>query len=174
MTVREAFLFFRGHPKVQARLKQLIDVGLDYLQLGQPAKTLSGGESQRLKLAGHLSGTRRGRTLFVLDEPTTGLHFSDVVKLLDCFDSLLSVGHSLIVTEHNVQVMKAADYLIDVGPGAAQKGGRIVACGTPEQIAKHPGSVTAGCLTGLLTPAAAPAGQSAEASAPDTPSDPRP
>ena len=97
MTVREAFTFFRGQPKVQARLKKLIDVGLDYVRLGQPANTLSGGESQRLKLAGYMSGAKRGRSLFILDEPTTGLHFSDIVQLLDCFDALLAVGHSLLV-----------------------------------------------------------------------------
>jgi len=142
MTVREAFTFFRGRPKVQARLKRLIDVGLDYVRLGQPAKTLSGGEAQRLKLAGYMSSARRGRALFILDEPTTGLHFSDIVQLLDCFDALLSVGHSLIVVEHNLQLMKAADYIIDLGPGAADEGGRVVVKGTPEMVAHHPQSVT--------------------------------
>jgi excinuclease ABC subunit A len=142
MTVREAFSFFRGQPKVQSRLKHLIDVGLEYLQLGQPATTLSAGESQRLKLAAHLSEASKSRTLFLLDEPTTGLHFSDVVTLLDCFEALLSVGHSLIVVEHNLQLMRAADYLIDLGPGAGEDGGRIVAQGTPEQIAGHPTSLT--------------------------------
>jgi excinuclease ABC subunit A len=135
MTVREAFAFFRGQPKVQARLKQLMDVGLDYLQLGQPANTLSAGEAQRLKLAAHLSEASRSRTLFLLDEPTTGLHPSDVVTLLDCFDALLSVGHSLIVVEHNLQLMRSADYLIDLGPGAGDDGGKIVAQGTPEELA---------------------------------------
>ncbi|MBN2578501.1 MAG: excinuclease ABC subunit UvrA [Pirellulales bacterium] len=151
MTVREAFTFFRGQPKVQARLKKLIDVGLDYVRLGQPANTLSGGEAQRLKLAGYTSGAKRGRCLFILDEPTTGLHFSDVVQLLDCFDALLSVGHSLIVVEHNLQMMKAADYLIDLGPGAADEGGRIVAKGTPEMVARSADSVTGKFLTGILT-----------------------
>ena len=135
MTVREAFAFFRGQPKVQARLKQLIDVGLDYLRLGQPANTLSAGEAQRLKLAAYLSEASRSRTLFLLDEPTTGLHFADVVTLLDCFDALLAVGHSLIVVEHNLQLMRAADYLIDLGPSAGDAGGRIVAQGTPEEVA---------------------------------------
>ena len=135
MTVREAFGFFRGQQKVQARLKQLIDVGLDYLQLGQPANTLSAGEAQRLKLAAHLSEASRNRTLFLLDEPTTGLHFADVVTLLDCFEALLSVGHSLIVVEHNLQLMRAADYLIDLGPGAGEAGGQIVCVGTPEEVA---------------------------------------
>jgi len=142
MTVREAFTFFRGRPKVQARLKRLIDVGLEYVRLGQPANTLSGGEAQRLKLAAYMSATRRGRSLFILDEPTTGLHFSDIVQLLDCFDALLAVGHSLVVVEHNLQMMKMADYIIDLGPGAADEGGRVVAKGTPEMIARNPDSVT--------------------------------
>ncbi len=150
MTVREAFTFFRGCAKVQARLKRLIDVGLDYLRLGQPANTLSGGEAQRLKLASYLSSTRRGRTLFVLDEPTTGLHFSDVLQLLDCFDSLLEVGHSLIVVEHNLQMMKAADYIIDLGPGAADQGGQVVVQGTPEKVARHESSATAPYLAQAL------------------------
>jgi excinuclease ABC subunit A len=150
MTVREAFTFFRGQTKVQARLKRLIDVGLDYLRLGQPANTLSGGESQRLKLAGHLSTARRGRTLFLLDEPTTGLHFSDIVQLLDCFDALLAVGHSLIVVEHNLHLIKAADYLIDLGPGAADEGGRVVARGTPEMVSRSAESVTGRYLAQVL------------------------
>jgi excinuclease ABC subunit A len=156
MTVREAFTFFRGKAKVQSRLKRLIDVGLDYVRLGQPANTLSGGEAQRLKLAGYMSaaGHRpkggRGRCLFILDEPTTGLHFSDTVQLLDCFDALLSVGHSLIVVEHNLQVMKAADYIIDLGPGAADKGGKVVAKGTPEMVARCSESVTARYLGKVL------------------------
>jgi excinuclease ABC subunit A len=142
MTAREGFTFFRGHKKIQARLKHLIDVGLDYLRLGQPATTLSGGEAQRLKLAAYLLARRNGRTLFVLDEPTTGLHYSDIVRLLDCFEALLDVGHSLVVVEHNLQLMKAADYIIDLGPGAAGDGGRIVATGTPEEIAACAASAT--------------------------------
>jgi excinuclease ABC subunit A len=159
MTVREAFSFFRGQTKVQARLKRLIDVGLDYLRLGQPASTLSSGEAQRLKLAAYMSGAGRNRTLFLLDEPTTGLHFSDVVQLLDCFDALLAVGHSLIVVEHNLQMMRAADYIIDLGPGAADEGGRVVATGTPEQIAATRESVTGRFLAETL--AAGPQEQSA-------------
>jgi len=155
MTVREAFTFFRGRPKVQARLKRLIDVGLDYVRLGQPANTLSGGESQRLKLAAYLSGAKRGRCLFILDEPTTGLHFADVVQLLDCFDALLAAGHSLIVVEHNLQVMKAADYIIDLGPGAADEGGRVVAEGSPEKIARCSVSITGQFLSRALSEKAA-------------------
>jgi excinuclease ABC subunit A len=150
MTVREAFTFFRGQAKVQARLKRLIDVGLDYVQLGQPANTLSGGEAQRLKLAGYMSSAKRGRCLFILDEPTTGLHFFDIVQLLDCFDALLAVGHSLIVVEHNLQMMKAADYIIDLGPGAADEGGQIVVKGTPEMVANCPHSITGRYLSEAL------------------------
>jgi excinuclease ABC subunit A len=150
MTVREAFTFFRGQIKVQTRLKRLIDVGLDYLRLGQPANTLSGGEAQRLKLAGYLSAARRARSLFILDEPTTGLHFSDVVQLLDCFEALLAVGHSLIVVEHNLHVMKCADYIIDLGPGAADEGGTVVAQGTPEYVSRSKSSVTGRFLAQAL------------------------
>ncbi|MGY8769801.1 MAG: excinuclease ABC subunit UvrA [Pirellulales bacterium] len=142
MTIREAFVFFRGQPKVQSKLQKLIDVGLDYLRLGQPANTLSAGEAQRLKLAGYLASSKRGRTLFLLDEPTTGLHFSDIVQLLDCFESLIQVGHSLIVVEHNVHVMMAADWIVDLGPGAAEEGGTVVAEGTPEDLAQNPASKT--------------------------------
>ncbi|MBN1909303.1 MAG: excinuclease ABC subunit UvrA [Pirellulales bacterium] len=150
MTVREAFTFFRGQPKVQARLKRLIDVGLDYVRLGQPANTLSGGEAQRLKLAAYMSSAKRGRCLFILDEPTTGLHFSDIVQLLDCFDALLAVGHSLIIVEHNLQMIKTADYLIDLGPGAADEGGRLIAKGTPEMVSRTPESITGRFLVDLL------------------------
>jgi excinuclease ABC subunit A len=150
MTAREAFTFFRGCNKVQVRMKRLIDVGLDYLRLGQPANTLSGGEAQRLKLAGYMSAAKRSRTLFILDEPTTGLHFADVVQLLDCFEALLAVGHSLIVVEHNLQMMKAADWIIDLGPGAADEGGRIVSQGTPEYIARQEQTATGRFLAEAL------------------------
>ena len=146
MTAHEAFRFFRGQPKVQSRLRALIDVGLDYLQLGQPANTLSGGEAQRLKLAGRLAVKQASRTLFILDEPTTGLHFSDVEQLVDCFGALLDVGHSLLVIEHNLQMMMAADWIIDLGPGAAEEGGRIVTEGTPEEVAACEASVTGSAL----------------------------
>jgi excinuclease ABC subunit A len=142
MTVRQANSFFRGHAKVQSKLKRLIDVGLDYVGLGQSATTLSSGEAQRLKLAGFLAGARRKRTLFILDEPTTGLHFSDIVQLIDCFDALLADGHSLLVVEHNQQLMQAADYLIDLGPGAADRGGHVVVAGTPEEVAACQASLT--------------------------------
>ncbi|TWT32868.1 excinuclease ABC subunit UvrA [Blastopirellula retiformator] len=150
MTIREAFVFFRGQPKVQAKLQRLIDVGLDYLRLGQPANTLSAGEAQRLKLAGYLASSKRGRTLFLLDEPTTGLHFADIAQLLDCFNSLLQVGHSLIVVEHNLHMMMAADYIIDMGPGAADEGGMVVATGTPEEVAQNQNSRTGRALAEAL------------------------
>jgi excinuclease ABC subunit A len=151
MTTREAFTFFRGQTKVQTKLKQLIDVGLDYLRLGQPANTLSSGEAQRLKLAAYMSRATRSRTLFLLDEPTTGLHFADIVRLLDCFDALLAVGHSLIVVEHNLQMMKAADWIIDLGPGAAEDGGRIVVQGTPETVVACSQSTTGRYLGPVLS-----------------------
>ncbi len=150
MTIRQAFTFFRGQVKVQTKLKQLIDVGLDYLRLGQPATTLSSGEAQRLKLAAYMSRATRNRTLFLLDEPTTGLHFADIVRLLDCFDALLAVGHSLIVVEHNLQMMKAADWIIDLGPGAAEEGGIVVVQGTPETVATCPASTTGRYLAPVL------------------------
>jgi excinuclease ABC subunit A len=142
LTVREAFRFFRAHANIERRLKLLLDVGLEYIRLGQPADTLSGGEAQRLKLAGHLASSRKPRCLFLLDEPTTGLHPSDVAHLLDCFDRLLQTGHSLIVVEHDLDVIKCADHVIDLGPGAAAEGGRVVAAGTPEEVAGVPESHT--------------------------------
>lgn len=142
MTAREAFEHFRGQTKIQQKLKRLIDVGLDYIKLGQPANTLSGGEAQRLKLCSFLSTQRKGPCLFIFDEPTTGLHFADVVKLLDVFNSLIDAGHSIVVVDHNPLVMRAADYVIDMGPGAADEGGRVVAQGTPEEIAADPNSIT--------------------------------
>ncbi|MDR2642357.1 MAG: excinuclease ABC subunit UvrA [Planctomycetaceae bacterium] len=140
MTAREAFIFFRGQVKLQRRLKRMIDVGLDYIRIGQRLDTLSGGELQRLKLASYLMQIRNGSSLLLLDEPTTGLHFADVEQLLICFDMLLEMGHSLIVIEHNLQVIEAADHIIDIGPGAADKGGKIVAEGTPKEISNNPNS----------------------------------
>ncbi len=155
LSVREAFTFFRGHRKILTRLKCLMDVGLDYLRLGQPANTLSGGEAQRLKMATYIAAPRKGRTLFVLDEPTTGLHFSDVLQLLDCFDSLLDMGHSLVVVEHHSLMMQAADYIVDMGPGAASNGGQVVAVGTPEEVAAHSDSATGKFLAAELERSAA-------------------
>ena len=156
MSVREGIRHFRGHDKVQRRLRALSEVGLAYLRLGQPANTLSAGESQRLKLAAFLARGKRSRTLFLLDEPTTGLHFSDIVQLLDCFDSLLEAGHSLIVVEHNLQLMMAADHIIELGPGPSERGGKVVATGTPEDLARHPDSITGKFLSEDLIRFAAP------------------
>ena len=150
LTVREAFVFFRGETKVQAKLKRLIDVGLGYLPLGQGANTLSGGEAQRLKMATAISTRPQNRTLYILDEPTTGLHFADVAQLIDCFTALIDVGHSLIVVDHNLQLIKQADYLIDLGPGAADAGGEVVGVGTPEELAKNSPHPTARCLAEAL------------------------
>ncbi len=144
LTAREAFAFFKHRPKVQAKLRPLIDVGLDYLRLGQPANTLSGGEAQRLKLAGHLAGsagavTRAAsgpKTLFLLDEPTTGLHPADVQKLIGCLDALADLGHTLVIVEHSPELMAAADWLIDLGPEGGGDGGRVVATGSPEAVAQ--------------------------------------
>ncbi len=156
MTVRQAFSFFRGQPKVQGKLKALIDVGLDYIRLGQPATTLSSGEAQRLKLALYLNSSRKRRTLFLLNEPTSGLHMRDVVRLVDCFDALISVGHSFIVIEHNLQLIKHADWIIDLGPGAADRGGQIVVQGTPEQVVECEHSVTGRYLKTELEPQVKP------------------
>ena len=143
LSVRDAFSFFRGQHRLQRRLKVLRDVGLDYITLGQPADTLSGGESQRLKLAAFLSHSARGRTLFVIDEPTTGLHPADVAKLIDCLGQIAAAGHSLVVIEHDINFIRSADYLIDLGPEAGPAGGQIVATGTPSpRVAGVAASVT--------------------------------
>ena len=154
MSVRQAFSFFRGQVKVQSRLKPLMDVGLDYLRLGQSAITLSSGEAQRLKLASYTTQLKRHRTLFILEEPTAGLHFADVIQLIDSFDALISVGHSVVVVDHNPRLMKAADYIIDVGPGAGEQGGNVVAQGSPEEVAGCEDSVTGRYLRSLLAESA--------------------
>jgi excinuclease ABC subunit A len=134
MTVREALAFFSSSPKVLRRLQVLDEIGLGYLRLGQPATTLSGGEAQRIKIAAHLSSHSGDRVLYILDEPTTGLHFDDIAKLLAAFRKLLQAGHTLLVIEHNLDVIKTADWIIDLGPEGGEEGGEIVATGTPEQI----------------------------------------
>jgi excinuclease ABC subunit A len=154
MTVSEAIEFFRNHPdgkRVAQRLKILDDVGLGYLRLGQPATTLSGGEAQRVKLAAHLSAQQEGHTLFIFDEPTTGLHFDDIAKLLKCFNALLDAGHSILIIEHNLDVIKCADYLIDLGPGGGINGGKVVATGSPEEVALNPHSYTGHFLKKILS-----------------------
>ncbi|MEO2195330.1 MAG: excinuclease ABC subunit UvrA, partial [bacterium] len=150
MTVREALSFFSGSPKVVRRLQVLDEIGLGYLRLGQPATTLSGGEAQRIKIASHLSTRKTDRTLYILDEPTTGLHFDDIAKLLAAFRKLLQAGNSLLVIEHNLDVIKTADWIIDLGPEGGADGGRIVAEGTPEQIAMSEDSHTGHYLRPVL------------------------
>jgi excinuclease ABC subunit A len=150
LTVREALAFFSTSPKVLRRLRVLDEIGLGYLRLGQPATTLSGGEAQRIKIAAHLSSKTGERILYILDEPTTGLHFDDIAKLLAAFKKLLQAGHSLLVIEHNLDVIKTADWVIDLGPEGGDEGGRVVAAGTPEQIARHDASHTGRYLRAVL------------------------
>ena len=150
LTVREAIAFFAGSPKVLRRLLVLDEVGLGYLRLGQPATTLSGGEAQRIKIASHLATETGERMLYILDEPTTGLHFDDIAKLLAAFRRLLQAGHSLLVIEHNLDVIKCADWLIDLGPEGGDGGGRLVAAGTPEDIAAVEASHTGRHLAEVL------------------------
>jgi excinuclease ABC subunit A len=142
LTVREALTFFGSSPKVLRRLQVLDEIGLGYLRLGQPATTLSGGEAQRIKIAAHLTSQGGERLLYILDEPTTGLHFDDIAKLLTAFKKLLEAGSTLIVIEHNLDVIKTADYIIDLGPEGGEDGGRVVATGTPEQVAQVETSYT--------------------------------
>jgi excinuclease ABC subunit A len=150
MTVREALAFFSTSPKVLRRLQVLDEIGLGYLRLGQPATTLSGGEAQRIKIAAHLSSFGGERILYILDEPTTGLHFDDIAKLLAAFRKLVEAGHTLLVIEHNLDVIKTADYVIDLGPEGGAAGGEVVATGTPEQIAQAEGSHTGRALRDVL------------------------
>ena len=150
MTVREALSFFGASPKVLRRLQVLDEIGLGYLRLGQPATTLSGGEAQRIKIASHLASSSGERLLYVLDEPTTGLHFDDIAKLLAAFRKLLEQGHTLLVIEHNLDVIKTADYLIDLGPEGGEAGGAVVATGTPEQVAANEASHTGRYLKTVL------------------------
>jgi len=165
MTVREAIAFFAAHPKATARLRVLEEVGLGYLRLGQSATTLSGGEAQRMKLAAHLQpatreanrprGTedqprRRRHVLYIFDEPTTGLHFDDISKLLSAFRRLIDAGGSILVIEHNLEVIKTADWVIDLGPEGGDRGGYIVGSGPPEAIAKLPKSYTGKFLASIL------------------------
>ncbi len=142
MTVDEACEFFENVPSVLRKISTLQDVGLGYIKLGQPSTTLSGGEAQRIKLATELSRRSTGRTIYVLDEPTTGLHFADVHKLVDILTRLTDGGNTVVVIEHNLDVIKTADYIIDIGPEGGERGGTIVASGTPEEICKNKKSYT--------------------------------
>ena len=151
MTVREALSFFASTPKVLRRLQVLDEIGLGYLRLGQPATTLSGGEAQRIKIAAHLSSHAGDRLLYILDEPTTGLHFDDIAKLLAAFRKLLEAGHTLIVIEHNLDVIKVSDWIIDLGPEGGEDGGRVLAMATPEQVAHNPDSHTGKYIREVLS-----------------------
>jgi excinuclease ABC subunit A len=150
LTVKEALGFFSESQRLVNRLKVLNDVGLGYLRLGQSATTLSGGEAQRVKLAAHLAQATCEGTLFIFDEPTTGLHFDDIAKLLDAFERLVANGGSVLIIEHNMDVIRAVDWVIDLGPEGGEAGGRIVAVGTPEKIAAAEASHTGRFLRAVL------------------------
>ena len=150
MTVEEAAEFFKNIPQAAARLQTLADVGLGHMRLGQTAPTLSGGEAQRVKLATELSRRATGKTLYLIDEPTTGLSFYDVHKLLDVVQRLVDKGNSVLVIEHNMDVIRCSDWIIDLGPEGGNLGGEIVAIGTPEEVAKNPASYTGQYLKHVL------------------------
>ncbi|HXW82868.1 MAG TPA: ATP-binding cassette domain-containing protein, partial [Candidatus Binataceae bacterium] len=155
MTVAEAVEFMGSVPPIRQKLETLRDVGLDYIHLGQSATTLSGGEAQRIKLAKELSRRATGRTLYILDEPTTGLHFDDIKCLLTVLGRLADTGNTVMVIEHNLDVIKTADYIIDLGPEGGDRGGAIVAKGTPEEVAEVAGSYTGQFLREVLRERAA-------------------
>ena len=150
MSISEALEFFSNIPNISQKLKALADVGLGYVKLGQSAVTLSGGESQRMKLAAELGRKGTGNTLYILDEPTTGLHFEDIKVLLGVMQQLVEQGNTVIVIEHNLDILKSVDYIFDMGPEGGKAGGRIVAEGTPEELAGNPDSVTGPFLAELL------------------------
>jgi excinuclease ABC subunit A len=150
MTVEEGLQFFENIPRVRRKLETINDVGLGYVELGQSAITLSGGEAQRVKLASELSKRPTGKTLYLLDEPTTGLHFEDIKKLLGVLQRLTDAGNSVIVIENNLDVIKTADWLIDLGPEGGERGGRVIAEGTPEEVAEVEGSYTGQFLKHVL------------------------
>jgi len=155
MTVEEAIGLFAKVPSIYKKLKTLYDVGLGYIRLGQPATTLSGGEAQRVKLAAELARQGTGRTMYILDEPTTGLHFADVERLLQVLQRLVDAGNSIVVIEHNMEVMKSADWIIDLGPEGGDAGGQVIAQGTPEEVAENEQSLTANYLRRMFTEEAA-------------------
>jgi excinuclease ABC subunit A len=149
-TVEDAVEILANVPLIQTKLKTLVDVGLGYIHLGQSSTTLSGGEAQRIKLAKELSKRQTGKTFYILDEPTTGLHFEDVRHLLDVLQRLVDLGNSVLVIEHNLDVMKSADYIIDLGPEGGEGGGQIVTSGTPEEVVKNTRSYTAAALRKVM------------------------
>jgi len=150
MTVEEGVSFFDGLPKLKRKLKTLYDVGLGYIKIGQSSTTLSGGEAQRVKLATELSKRSTGKTIYILDEPTTGLHTADVANLIDVLKQLVEAGNTVLVIEHNLDVIKTADYIIDLGPEGGDKGGTVVATGTPEDVATVSASYTGQYLAKIL------------------------
>jgi excinuclease ABC subunit A len=150
MTIEEALEFFENIPNIKHRIQTLNDIGLGYIKLGQSATTLSGGEAQRLKLASELQRKATGQTLFILDEPTTGLHSEDVKKLLEVLQRIVNNGDTVLVIEHNLDVIKCADYIIDLGPEGGNKGGNLVVCGTPEEVADCKESYTGVFLKKVL------------------------
>jgi excinuclease ABC subunit A len=150
MTVDTAAKFFENIPSIAKKLDTLVEVGLGYIKLGQPATTFSGGEAQRIKLATELSRRATGKTLYILDEPTTGLHTDDVKRLMVILKKLVASGNSMVVIEHNLDVIKTADYIIDMGPEGGRNGGTIIAEGTPEQVSKIPNSFTGQYLKNIL------------------------
>ncbi len=150
MTVEEALTFFQHVPSIKRKIETLYEVGLSYIRLGQPSTTLSGGEAQRIKLATELSKRSTGKTIYILDEPTTGLHFADVHKLTTILKRLAEGGNTVIVIEHNLDVIKTADYIIDIGPEGGDGGGTIVAQGTPEEIALESASYTGKYMAKIL------------------------
>lgn len=150
MTVEEGLEFFSSLPRIARKLQTLQDVGLGYIKIGQPATTLSGGEAQRVKLATELSRRSTGRTIYILDEPTTGLHIADVHKLIDVLQKLVDAGNTVVVIEHNLDLIKTADHIIDLGPEGGDNGGTIVATGTPEEVAKIESSYTGQYLKKVL------------------------
>ena len=152
MPIEEALTFFEHIPKIRRRIQTLHDVGLDYMRLGQPATTLSGGEAQRVKLAAELCKVATGRTLYILDEPTTGLHFADIQRLLEVLQTLVDQGNSVVVIEHNLDVIKTADRLIDMGPEGGDEGGYVMGTGTPEEIAARPARSRATSCAGCCPP----------------------
>lgn len=150
MTIEDAVSFFENIPRIHRKLQTLLDVGLGYMQLGQPATTLSGGEAQRVKLASELHRRSTGRTLYILDEPTTGLHVADIERLLTVLHRLVDNGDTVLIIEHNLDVIKTADYIVDLGPEGGDRGGQLVGAGTPEQICQIDASYTGRFLKPIL------------------------
>jgi excinuclease ABC subunit A len=166
MTVDQALAFLSNIPPIRGKLETLSRVGLGYIRLGQPATTLSGGEAQRVKLARELSKRATGKTVYLLDEPTTGLHFDDIQKLLTVLQMFASAGNTVVIIEHNLDVIKTADHVIDLGPEGGDRGGEVVACGTPEEVARNPRSYTGRFLRkvlngGKVLPVEEPSGRAA-------------